>query len=889
MTNKQKASSSSQFSIQLRRRKEGAARVFQALCISNKQIHYRSNDAMSSISAAEVRRLFEAHPRSLLALKAYEKHLLSHAGDTDCDVYLADFVLHCNCFALGEMRQDDGSIELSRDFFRLALQVMEREKGVQTDWESLIGGTTGIRDGDGHPSGGLPFFTVPSGTDGATLALLALTVSNWAGAEIVAQHVQRGIVLLLASRSIVIDDPSLAFPIQAAQAYAAAVGQVLLCSFPEAEADLLAASAVLEAAYDTSASRDDDGDGARMPHCSTDSALSDLKTLQSAIYYTLGVAQEYDSSEKAVKAYSMACESVSEVHDTSQKDDLKRRYVQAEEWLSNFINEAKSKQTMMEAAESTAKRDTRLRPKGGPTAKKVGGKRRSVHSAEPPAPSFVPPISSALRVFLRTTGLRSNLMCFYRLDDCLKQLTRSASGECGFVSPLPTCGTLASNVVGVVVCAQTPLELAVEVQHAEQGGRSLKSVFASWRTVGSSLPLSVPPLAEETTRRMSKAPTAPRPPPKTLLHLLPVHGSPQNAQKGVGNAVKLLSQRLGVLIKAERLFEERWVATERIRSALTAFSALEHLKRLRLSLLEKKRLEEERVDRSARTLVRFFRRLVREKPSQLGFLSEDQRRAKQRSDAAVVLQKYTRRWIALRARQELHAQHQLEERRIVVVQSLFRRKLAVRAYACAVEQRTATRHLQYHEAKQVFAAIQIQRAYRQHRLTLGLLRANGHPHEATLRHFRDSRHYYATLIQKRVRGMLVRREYGALVRARLTYGRNIHRKQQLDSSCLTIQRYYRGYRARRNLRRLLHSRRVLAVTEGEAVTSAPLAHGQSHADSALTSAEAATVRAAIVFQRNFRRVRAQRKAAELRLLSQTALYERRKEQRAPFCLSTCTF
>ncbi|PWU94127.1 hypothetical protein C4B63_28g215 [Trypanosoma cruzi] len=66
-----------------------------------------------------------------------------------------------------------------------------------------------------------------------------------------------------------------------------------------------------------------------------------------------------------------------------------------------------------------------------------------------------------------------------------------------------------------------------------------------------------------------------------------------------------------------------------------------------------------------------------------------------------------------------------------------------------------------------------------------------------LHHFRSSREYYATLIQKTFRGFLVRRVYGPAVYAKRCYGRNCYRAALVNTCATIIQSVFRGYRVRR--------------------------------------------------------------------------------------------
>ena len=96
-----------------------------------------------------------------------------------------------------------------------------------------------------------------------------------------------------------------------------------------------------------------------------------------------------------------------------------------------------------------------------------------------------------------------------------------------------------------------------------------------------------------------------------------------------------------------------------------------------------------------------------------------------------------------------------------------------------------------------YAALQIQRVYRGHCSRLRCYHLRGLSRDATLHHLSDSQNYYATVIQKRVRGMLARLHYGKAVRAKRCYGRNVYRRQLWEHSCAVIQRAYRAHLFRR--------------------------------------------------------------------------------------------
>lgn len=280
------------------------------------------------------------------------------------------------------------------------------------------------------------------------------------------------------------------------------------------------------------------------------------------------------------------------------------------------------------------------------------------------------------------------------------------------------------------------------------------------------------------------------PPPASTL---------DGAKKGVANAVKLLSNRLNNLLKAEKAFENCWTATDKVKSALMSYYVPQQLAKLKATLLEKKRFETAREDYCARVLVRFFRHVVQEKPRLQGFLSLDERRAREEERAAVTLQKYARRWLAQQIRKALEAKRTKGVASVTLVQSMYRRRKATRRVEAIRNARMAIDAEEGEEDRRCFAAIQIQRMYRGHAARLDYWIAIGQHDRALRNHLHDSRHWLVTQIQKRVRGMLTRRKHGAAVNARRYYGRNSYRAKVLTESSVTIQRYYRGYRVRRQL------------------------------------------------------------------------------------------
>lgn len=527
--------------------------------------------------------------------------------------------------------------------------------------------------------------------------------------------------------------------------------------------------------------------------------LWDIYMLQGLAYYGAGVADEHPCGEDAEVHYANAQHYFAQAG-LSLEEDVPRSFVmqtlqEVSQRLSSVISEGKERAEKEAVAETASRKDSKKKAAGSGGGKGEGGKKKaksqkSKHVVAAETHYSPPPIHSALRTYIRNNGLPIVPAMLYRLDDALRVLLPLTQCE-HFVSPL--CGAQADEhyyVIAAMMPCETPLQWAIEVA-ARNKGKQRPSVWLPRVSLPGYLKPTIPDVSEGTSKVKF---------PKPMVRLLMPKPLPQSqldqAEQGVSAALKLLTNRLVTLIKVEKTFEERWTATERIKNALNAYYVPQMLLRWKEKRVEERNFKIIQEDHAARILQQFFRLVVEVKPRQYGFRSAGERREQEQHEAAIVLQKYARRWIAKREREFRESLRAERKRRITVIQNLWRRLKAIRYVEGLREQRRLANEEEHKRMLREFSAIQIQSNYRRHLTQLLIWQFTGQEMRALKHHLRDSRHYYATQIQRIARGMLTRNVYGKAVYAKRCYGRNIYWSRMYNAACVQIQRIFRGWRTR---------------------------------------------------------------------------------------------
>lgn len=482
--------------------------------------------------------------------------------------------------------------------------------------------------------------------------------------------------------------------------------------------------------------------------------------------------------------------------------------------LSSILAETRAKALEREAALESANANKKGK-------KKMGGKgSRNKHVAQAESHYIPPPIHGDLRAFIRFHGLPVAPGMVFRAEEAFDQL-RVALGTIGggggrplpFTSPLPLESE--DRLMAVMMVMETPLEWAVEVA-ASKPHVERSTVWTLRHTIPPYLrPVPAPsdPNGKERMHAIRPAlrQLLPRPLPQSVV---------ESAEKGLNAALKMVSSRLAVLIKNEKAFEERWTATERVKAALLSYYVPQMIAAFKEERYTEIRRQEIMRQQAARRLQRFFRLVVEVKPRQFGFMSAPQRREHIQYAAAVVLQKYARRYLAIRLRRTLEYQRAQRVRHIVIAQCCCRRRCAKRRVMELIAERSTEHDAGKERMRDEYAATLIQATYRCHAAQLAYWKARGWAARALRHHLRDSRHAAATRIQALARGVAVRRKHGAAVTACRFRGRNLYRSRVLRQASLTIQRYFRGWRTRNQMASAMEGCRRRIVERAAAVVEA---------------------------------------------------------------------
>lgn len=781
----------------------------------------RNNYPSAVGSFDRARELAATHAQPILALKAYS--LWMQGGTISARsraLGLLDFALYCNKFAADEKRASDLDAHLrharAQDYFQLVLDAFESLYHVQVSVCNAITDTNLAED----VCAVMPAKPVPA----ALIAALQLTLHNWACLEMSGDAEGMRMARRLATASRQVEEQTttnmmLDWPWDAVQAVTSAVQAVMQCDFAAGEAAGRRAVELVR----LNAKKSPTAEIKSEPSKETSLIVDDVDLLQAICYYALGLALETTACEESLACYEEALMHASESRSASLCQPAME---QAQAYLAAYIEEERHRERMRVAAEeaaSAAHADRKgqgagrgRKTQGGMrrTARKASNSRTSV-SAHNLAPVVAPPVPEPLQKYLAEHGLSTVMINVCNFKVVMSVLAHSLPGMSDG-DPLPPsvfAGTrfeasVAETAFVVPLCTATPLQWTLRLRDTANQPPTLanRSVWAPRPALApllTALAAERPPgpksaSASQTRKEIAEGNTKLR--QQVLQLFAPPNATAkvkQNAHESVDMVVQLLGQRLGVLLKTERAFEDHWSATERVLSALQSYAVAQDLVRLKKTLLSQQRLRHLRRERSARTIAHFFRDIVGQRARRALQSKAEEQRSAAREQATVVLQKYARRWLARQEARRRAAEQAEYVEKVVVVQSLARRRFAEAACRDLRRAKEEQERVDDEQTRRAYAALQIQRVYRGHCSRLRCYHLRGLAHEATLHHLCDSRNYYATVIQKSVRGMLVRRQYGKAVYARRCYGRNVYRRQLWERSCVTIQRAFRAYRARR--------------------------------------------------------------------------------------------
>ncbi|KAG5503477.1 hypothetical protein JKF63_05616 [Porcisia hertigi] len=754
----------------------------------------------------------------MLALKAYSAWMRGESVSAPARAAaLLDLTLYCNIFALQRLEAGNGRVPaqlaLARDYFQVVFDEFNALYGVVLPDLSAP-------DTDADLSTSLSDGNTDSVPDGLRVALL-ITIGNLACVElhVGGEGLAKAERLFLFSKELeaqMSGVPTLEWPWGIVRELNAAVSAVMHCNFIQGEEAARSAIGFLELKMDYEPADAESHASAGEVQCDENTSL-----LLALGYYTLGVTTESTSCDLSLLDYEQAIALVSRDNTTSS---LAALMSQTRDHLAAYVEEERAKARLaaeeaLRAASIGRKARRSLQSKTGKAPPSRRGLQKVTSTGLFPSESglpviVTPSIPDVLRDYLGREGLNTVLIRVGALAGLYEVLVRSLPGyedseelPQSLFAGTPLKAGAHESIFATLVCTETPLQWTLRLLKAAERPETLTHSVWNPPTVLASLLTEMaaerPPAPRSTAALQTRKEIADGN-GKLRQQVIQLFSPPPNppevkqkAHESVGAVVALLGQRLGFLLKTERAFEEHWVATECIKSALRAFAVPQDILRLKQTLLTQRRLQELRRERSAHLILYFFRHIVKEKALREAEMLANQRRFEQREAAAVCLQKYIRRWCAYQeVRRHYAAQREYIEK-VVVVQSLARRRAAARVYAEVRELRCKEEFTQAQLVLFSWAALEVQRVYRGHCARLRCCHLRGQVHHATLLHMRDSRNYYAAVIQKHVRGMLVRLQYGRAVYASRCYGRNVFKTRLWERSCVIIQRAYRAYLSRR--------------------------------------------------------------------------------------------
>lgn len=745
-----------------------------------------------------------AAAKPLLAVKAYERALSEEDAASLADtqsleaVELArghalfkDFVLHCNALSIKSVGTN---IKVARDILRVGLEELQRRGYVRVDLE-----TDGVGEGS----------TTEQSDEGVAF-LVSVTLNNWACLLMRSRQFERAGVFFQAALSASVTQEVTYIVILNICALYIHNG-----SFSETRAAAMEVFAGQESTEPDAQEK-----------VSEDDVNGDLNELFFAFaHHNVAIAEECLEPHEAESYYAKAKELMvgSPYQQWSTVIEYARRRFQniVQRRREEAVQRRELAESEMEAArqvEATLRRRGKSARNGAGMASsfrsvsrgkrpKKGALGASVDVREEPIE--FPPIDKPVLQRIREKGLACVVVPLLRIaevKDTVFGKNRPFEGSPFFslLDPTP------NNIAMVLLCEETPLQVAdeAELEGSAPVKRSIWSFVASRHDnveLSPSSPLKripadiVPTEATHIAKLFVPAPLS-----EKVIN---------NAQRDVAGVKKLLTHRLTVLLRAENAFEEKWKATMMVRNALAAFNVAQDIVKLKAVIKEKRERRAILEDASARRIVRFFRMVVGIKLSKEVPMPKEVRAKYYEIKAAITLQKFARRWLATKELRALQSKHQAEILSVLKIQSIYHRRAAHRHYLDLKEQRENEVKAWKEEEARELAAIQIQRAYRRHAYRLAKWRQEGQMRQFILHHYRCSRDYYATLIQRTFRGFLARRVYGREVYARRCYGRNRYRAEVLNRCAAIIQSVFRGHRVRRTKRILLQQHVLRRLNE----------------------------------------------------------------------------
>ena len=286
------------------------------------------------------------------------------------------------------------------------------------------------------------------------------------------------------------------------------------------------------------------------------------------------------------------------------------------------------------------------------------------------------------------------------------------------------------------------------------------------------------------------APKEPRPlPPLTAAALL------EEARRG-DDLLAMLTTRLGGLLRHEESYHYKYSRALRIQCLWRRVRAKKEADRRR-------RLRDLRAAQSAKaqhkastTITNFFRSIIAAKKERARRAEEAYLRATADDRAATVLQKYVRRWNAVRTVGRARERFQRRVRHITLLQRLWREK---RAQLHVAAQRIAKGHelaAALDRERRHAAAAKIQATMRCHWALIAEKKRIGDFKGALAMDKRKLRDWAARLIQRHVRGFFARRVHGQRVRDVLQVCRNKSRAARRRAAQTKIAALWRGYAVR---------------------------------------------------------------------------------------------
>lgn len=693
---------------------------------------------------------------------------------------------------------------------------------------------------------------IPNSVEAGSLTLLYLTFSNWACVELTGKNSKLAFTLLelLEYVSPSVDEfPLLGYRMDIVSHINTSMCEIMRCNFPEAlnafssivfflqekskeiqsevhsrtfdpvnrieselpngssiDAGRIPPSAHSSSRISNSCSKQANGDTivtkdsnpATVEHTCSDARrrlneLRDVYVLSGIASIGMAISEEYLNTENAGTHYqeSLVCFEFAGIADNEED---------SRSYFYNVVQNTKQRLSdiLAIAAEPVAKVvDVATRKELKKKGKEVGRKKNTVKGQKlfevAEHQHFIPPpINGSLRTYIREEGLPVVPGVLLSLDDAVAALCAFSSCDF-FISPLSKCIDIQDYFVAAVFLpTETPLAWASDIA-AFTASPPRQSVWSPRVELPGYLKQCLA-FRDEKVKEKHFKPTVP------IVRSLMPKPLPQvaidSAAQDLNAALKLLSNRLVTLIKNEKAFEDRWVATERIKQALKSYYVPQVLIAWKAKRIEEENLKTIQENHAARILQRFFRLVVKVKPRLFGFKSAAERREKEQHDAATILQKYVRRFMAQKERKYLEMLRDIRVGHIKVIQSLWRRNKAKRL-AEEMKGKKVTEHsLSLENMHRAYAATLIQSHYRRHLTQLLLWEHQGCELNVIKHHLRFSRYYYATLIQKHVRGMLARRKHGPMTEPRRQYGKNKYWSEVYNQATVTIQKVFRGWRTR---------------------------------------------------------------------------------------------